>query len=175
MTKTLLLAVATLALSVPEFAQPPQEKPGPEHQALGHFVGNWKIEGKVAPGPMGPGGPFSGTETCRTIDGGFHIVCDTKGTGALGDMKGHMSMTWDRHAKTYRFFGVNNTPDAEFGTGTYKGNTWTFNSEMIMNGKKFRSRFTLVETSPTVHTVKFEVSEDGKQWVTFMEGKSTKQ
>ena len=175
MMKRLLLAAVALALSVPVFAQPPQEKPGPENQALGHFVGTWKLEGKVAPSPMGPGGAFTGTETCRMLAGGFHLVCDNKGTGALGDMTGHMTLTWDRNAKTYRFFDVNNTPDAEFGTGTYTGNTWTFNSEMFMNGKKVRGRFVLVETSPTVHTAKFEVSEDGKQWVTFMEAKSTKQ
>lgn len=175
MVKKMLLASVALALTVPAFAQPPQEKPGPEQQALGHFVGTWKLDGKVSPGPMGPGGPFSGTETCRMLEGGFHLVCDTKGTGALGNMTGHMVMTWDRNAKTYRFFGVNNTPDAEFGTGTFKGNTWTFNSEMYITGKKVSTRFVLIETSPSVHTVKFEISEDGKQWVTFMEGKSTKQ
>ena len=175
MLKKVLLASAALAWSVPVFAQPPQEKPGPESQALGHFVGTWKLEGKVSPGPMGPGGPFSGTETCRMLEGGFHLMCDSKGTGALGNMTGHMVLSWDRNAKTYRFFGINNMPDAEFGTGTYKGSTWTFNSEMHMNGKKFRTRFVLVETSPTVHTAKFEMSEDGKQWVTFMEARSTKQ
>ncbi len=175
MMKKVLIACAALALSIPTLAQPPQEAPGAEHKALGKFVGTWKVEGKVNPGLMGPGGPFSGTETCRMFEGGFHLVCDSKGTGALGNMTGHMVLTWDRSAKSYRFFSVNNMADAEHGVGTVTGNTWTFNSSMDMGGKKISSRFTMVETSPTVHTVKFDVSEDGKNWLTLMEGKSTKQ
>lgn len=175
MLKSVLVACTAVALGVSVAAQPPKEKPGAEHQALAKFVGTWKMEGKMNPGPMGPGGPFSGTETCRMFDGGFHLVCDTSGTSSMGDMKGHMLMTWDRSAKTYRYFAVNTMPDAEMATGTYKSNTWTFTNEMEMNGKKFWSKFVIVETSPTLHTVKWDMSEDGKKWTTMMEGKSTKQ
>ena len=169
-----LLVVILVAAAAPS-AQPATESPGPEHKALGRFVGNWTIEGKAHPGPMGPGGAFTGTETCRMFEGGFHLVCESKGSGALGNMAGQMLLTWDRAAKTYRFFSVNNRADAEMGTGSLNGNTWTFTSSMHVEGKKISTRFTLVETSPTVHTVTFSMSEDGKKWTTMMEGKSTKQ
>jgi hypothetical protein len=32
----------------------------------------------------------------------------------------------------------------------------------------------IVETSPSVHTMKWEMSEDGKTWKTIMDGKATK-
>ena len=150
-------------------------KPGPEHSNLARFVGTWKMEGKMNPGPMGPGGPFSGSETCRLFEGGFHIVCDSEGTGAMGAMKGHMMLTYDAAAKKYRYFAVNNTPTAEMAEGTYAGNTWTWKSEMTDGGKKMWSMFTITETSPTVHTFTWKMSEDGQKWMTMMEGKSTKQ
>ena len=174
MIQQVLVTCAVVMLGASISAQPPQDQPGPEHKNLEHFVGNWKMEGKMNPGPMGPGGAFSGTETCRMFEGGFHLVCDSKGTGSMGNMTGHMVLTWDRAAKTYRFFSVNNMADAEVGTGSFKGGTWTFNSSMDVNGKKILTRFVLVETSPTVHTAKSEMSEDGKKWTPVMEATSTK-
>lgn len=154
---------------------PPAPKPGPEHANIARFVGTWKMEGKMNPGPMGPGGPFTGSETCRMFEGGFHLVCETEGTGAMGAMKGHMLMTYDGAAKKYRYFAVNNTPTAEMAEGTFAGNTWTWKSEMGNGGKKLWSSFTITETSPTVHTFEWKISDDGKKWMTMMEGKSTKQ
>ena len=175
MLKRVFITCAAVMLGVSASAQPPQDKPGPEHKSLEHFVGNWKMEGKMNAGPMGPGGAFSGTETCRMFEGGFHLVCDSKGSGAMGNMTGHMVLTWDRGAKTYRFVSINNMADADVGTGSFNGNTWTFNSSMTMNGKKLWGRFSLVEVSPTVHTMTMEMSEDGKKWTPMMEAKSTKQ
>jgi hypothetical protein len=65
--------------------------------------------------------------------------------------------------------------DPETATGTYSGKTWTWKGEFDMGGKKVATRFVLVESSPTVHTVTASMSEDGKKWTTLMEGKSTKQ
>ena len=174
MVKTLALSICVLALATAA-AQPPQPTPSAENKNLARFVGTWKMDGKMNPSPMGPGGTFTGTETCRLFEGGFHIVCDSTGSGALGDMKGHALMTWDRNAKTYRYFSVSNMADATSATGTFANNTWTFTGGVEMSGKKLRSRFVIVETTPTQHTMKWEMSEDGKTWTTVMEGKSVKQ
>jgi hypothetical protein len=172
-TKT-FLAAAIVLVAATASAQPPQDTPGPEHKHLATFVGTWKMAGTMNPGPMGPGGPFSGTETCRMFEGGFHLVCDSTGTGAMGTMTGHFVITWDRNAKVYRYMAINNMADAEMATGTHAGNTWTFKSEPIMGGQKFHSQFVITETSPTMHDFKWEMSEDGKKWTTVMTGKSTK-
>ena len=118
---------------------------------------------------------MTGTETCRMHDGGFHLVCDSTGSGTMGNIKSHMIMAWDRQAKVYRYTSISNMADAEFATGTFKGNTWSFKTEFDMNGQKFSMQFTIVETTPTSHDMKMDVSEDGgKTWKTMMTGKSTK-
>ncbi len=153
---------------------PAAAKPGPEQKNLARFAGTWKIEGMLEASPMGPGGKFSGTEKCTMFEGGWHLVCDSSGTGPLGTLKGHIIMTYDRAAKQYRYFGINNMQDAEMATGTLSGNTWTWNGETEMGGQTLQSRFTLVEKSPTVHTMTWEMSMDGKSWKTVMTGSSTK-
>ena len=175
MSKFLLAVGFTVLVSVGATAQGGPPKPGAEHANLGRFVGTWKMEGTMQPGPMGPGGPFSGTETCRMFEG-FHIICDSEGTSAAGPMKGHMMLTWDASAQKYRYFAVNNTPVAEMAEGTFANNVWTWRSSMhLSGGKKIWSMFTITETSPTLHTFEWKMSEDGQKWTTMMSGKSTKQ
>jgi uncharacterized protein DUF1579 len=171
----LAIALAVAAIATVDVAgQGAAPKPGPEHGNLARFVGTWKMEGKMNPGPMGPGGAFTGTETCRAFEG-FHIVCDSEGSGTMGPMKAHMIMTWDGTAKKYRYFAVNNTPVAEMAEGTLKGTTWEFRSQSSEGGKKLWSIFSITETSPTLHNFSWKISEDGQKWTTVMEGQSVKQ
>ena len=156
------------------FAQPPAPQPGPEQKNLASFAGTWKMEGKMEASPFGPGGTMTGTETCKLFEGGWHLVCESSGTGPFGAVKGHAIMTYDRNAKLYRYFAINNMPDADLATGTKSGNVWTWTSKMDMGGKSLQSRFVITEDSPTAHSYKWEMSEDGKSWKTVMSGKSTK-
>ena len=174
MKQLLTLCTTALLLGTTLSAQPPQEKPGAEHKNLERFVGTWKMDTKLAPGPFGPGGPMTGTETCRMHEGGFHLVCDSTGSGAMGNIKGHMILAWDRYTKTYRYMSISNMADPEIASGTFKGNTWTFTSQVDAAGKKLSMLFTIVEKSATVHEIKMDVSEDGKNWTTLMTGTSTK-
>jgi Protein of unknown function (DUF1579) len=175
MVKRLVLSgVMGLVCAASVAAQPPPATPGPEQKNLARFAGTWKMEGTMQTSPLGPGGPMTGTETCKMFEGGWHIVCDSSGTGPMGAMKGHALMTYDRNAKQYRYFAINNMPDAEMATGTLSGDTWTWTSKMDMGGKTIQSRFTLTHVSPTVQTYKWEMSEDGTNWKPIFEGKSTK-
>jgi hypothetical protein len=73
-------------------------------------------------------------------------------------MKGQVMITWDRVGQRYRYYA-----------------TWTWTNKMDLGGgKTINSRFTIVETSPTVHNLKWEMSEDGKAWKVVLEGTSTK-
>ena len=168
---TLLAVVASAGAAS---AQMPAPKPGAEQKALERFVGTWKLEGTMEASPMGPGGKFSGTERCRMYEGGWHLVCDTTGKGPMGDMAGHFIMTYDRAAREYRYFAINTMADAEIATGTLSGNTWTFTSTMDMAGQKIHSRFLLTEDTPTRHSLKWEMSMDGKSYKTMMSGTATK-
>ena len=174
--KPLSIAPLIVVLSAVAVAQEPAPKPGPEHKRLEVFAGTWKMEGTMQPSPLGPGGKMTGTESCRIFDGGYHLMCDSSGTGPMGAMKGHAILTWDANAKEYRYFGINNQmPNAEQATGTVSGETWTWTGKTDLGGgKSISSRFTLIETSPTVHNAKWEVSQDGTTWTVVMEGTSTK-
>jgi hypothetical protein len=168
-----ILAIAALSTCALGAQDPTAMKPGPEQKNLAHFAGNWKIEGTMEASPMGPGGKFTGTEKCSMFEG-WHLICDSTGNGPMGAMKGHAVMSYDRSTKEYRYFSVNTMPDPEMATGTYNGGTWTWTGKMDMGGQTIQSRFTLVEKSPTVHTMKWEMSMDGKMWKQMMTGTSTK-
>ena len=170
----LLTAFAAAAGARQKPPEPP--KPGAEQKNLAIFAGNWKMEGKVEASPLGPAGTMTGTESCRMLDGGWHLVCESTGTGPWGSMKGYSILTYDRASKQYRIFAVNSAmPDADMSTGVKKGSTWTWTSKMDMGGgKTLHSRFVVIEKSPTLHAYTWEMSEDGKTWTKAMTGMSTK-
>ena len=166
-------AIVALWTAASAAQDPTAAKPGPEQKNLARFVGDWKVEGTMEASPLGPGGKMTATEKCTMFEG-WHLICESAGTGPMGNMKGHAVMSYDRAAKQYRYFSVSTMPDAEVATGTLSGNTWTWTGKMDMGGQTIHSRFTLVETSPTMHTVKWEMSMDGTNWKQMMSGTSTK-
>jgi hypothetical protein len=44
-------------------------RPGLEHARLAYFIGKWRAEGDVKPGPMGPGGKMTSNDTCEWFEG----------------------------------------------------------------------------------------------------------
>ncbi len=54
---SLFLSVFTLALWAQ--APPQMPKPGPEHQRLHYFVGDWETITEAKPSPFGPGGKIT--------------------------------------------------------------------------------------------------------------------
>jgi hypothetical protein len=173
-----MIVVAALAMSAAAAgsAQAPQmtDKPGAEQKNLAYFEGAWSMEGKMHASPFGPGGTITATETCKMFEGGWHLVCDSSGTGPMGPMKGHTLMTYDRLTKQYRYFAINNMPDSEMAVGGKSGNTWTWTNTMTIEGKTIQSRFILTEASPTSYTGKWEMSMDGTTWNPVFEAKATK-
>jgi hypothetical protein len=91
-----LSAVALVAQQKPEMT-----KPGPEHQKLGAFVGNWTFEGEMKPGPMGPGGKMTGTDRIQWLPGNFFVERRYEGKGPMGEMKGLEILAYDAAKKTY--------------------------------------------------------------------------
>src|ERR687894_2577906 len=80
------LTIGSIQVAAAQGQQPP--KPGPEHKRLGFFVGTWKGEGEMKPGPMGPGGKMTSTDTCEWFEGRFAVVCRYEGKGPMGPSKG---------------------------------------------------------------------------------------
>jgi len=173
----LAVCVAVAAGSVRllgQAGQPP--KPGPENKRLGYFVGKWTTEGEMKPGPMGPGGKISSTDTCAWFDGGFAVVCHSVGKTPMGPSKSIGILGYSGEEKVYTYVGLDNSNMSMTSVphGTLNGDTWTYTDESLMGGQKVKTRVTIKELSPTAYTFKMEMQGKDGAWAPVMEAKSTK-
>jgi hypothetical protein len=168
-----LAAVAGGAVTLVAQA-PPAPKPGPEQKALEYFVGKWTGQAEMKPGPMGPGGKITSADTCEWFTGGFQVICRGEGSGVMGNMKSMAIISYSAGDKAYNFYVIDSLGSSELSAGVKSGTTWTFTAESVFGGMAFKSRYTLVETSPTSYTFKWDMSQDGTKWATVVEGTAKK-
>jgi hypothetical protein len=164
-----------LQVAAAQGQQPP--KPGPEHQRLAFFVGKWKAEGEVKPGPMGPGGKMSTTDTCEWFEGRYSVICRSEGTTPMGPSKSIGILGYSTEDKAYTYYGVDNSgmTMSSVPKGTLKGDTWTYTDEGTMGGQKYKSRVIIKEVSPKEYNFRMDMQGPDGKWVTAMESKNTKQ
>ena len=169
-----VVSVAGVQIAAAQAPQAPQ--PGPEHQRLGYFVGKWTTEGETKPGPMGPGGKMTMSDSCEWFEGRFSVICRSEGTTPMGPSKSIGILGYSAEEKVYTYYGVDNTSMtmASVPRGTVKGDTWSYTDEGMMGGNKFKSRVTIKELSPTAYTFKMEMQGPDGKWMPLMESKSTK-
>ncbi len=149
-------------------------KPGPEHARLAYLVGAWSFEGEGATTPWGPGGKYTGTETCAWFAGDFAIVCHSTSQGPRGESKAMSVLTYDLEEKMYTFFGIDSMGSTDSGKGVIAGDTWTWTAEGKVKGKPYKFRLMVKEASPDSYTFKGELSEDGASWSVIDQGKATR-
>jgi hypothetical protein len=151
-------------------------KPGPEHQRLGYFVGKWTSEGDIKPGPMGPGGKISSTDTCDWFEGRFAIVCHSDGRTPMGATKSIGILAYSSEERVYTYYGIENSSMAmaSIPRGTVKGDTWTYTDESVMGGKKIKSRVTIKELSPSAYTFTMELQGPDGKWAPAIQTRNTK-
>jgi Protein of unknown function (DUF1579) len=155
---------------------PPAPKPGPEHQKLGFFVGKWTGEGEMKPGPMGPGGKLTSSDSCEWFEGKFAVVCHSEGKSPMGPMKSVGILGYSPEEKVYTYYGVDNSGmmAASVARGTLQGSTWTYNDESMMGGNKVKTRVTIKELSPSAYSFVLEMQGPDGKWAPMMESKNTK-
>lgn len=173
--KAILVSVLVL-FAVSGWAQM-AAKPGPEVKKLDYFVGTWTTEGTVAQGPWGAGGKFTSTDTTEWMNGDFFVVgrADFKMPPEVGgDGKETSIMGYDTDQNTYTYDAFNSQGRHEVSKGTVSGDTWTWSSTANYGGQDIKQKMTIKTLTPTSYTMKFEISMDGTNWMTFMDGKSTK-
>ena len=174
-TSTTFFAAAVLILAaVSASAQMPTPKPGPEHKKLDYYIGAWTLDGEMKSGPMGPGGKFTGSETDEWLPGGFFVQAHESYKSPMGEGTALAVIGYDSNAKTYTYHSFASDGQTENSTGTFDGDTWTWNSDENMGGQTMKGRYSVKVLSPTSYTFKFELSPDGTNWSTIMEGKATK-
>jgi uncharacterized protein DUF1579 len=171
-----ILVLTLIGCAASAWAQMPA-KPGPEVKKLEYFVGSWTTEGTVAQGPWGPGGKFSATDTSEWMPGNFFITghSDFKMPPEVGgEGKETSIMGYDTDQNVYTYDGFNSQGRHEVSRGTVSSDTWTFTSSANHGGQDIKQKLTIKILTPASHTMKFEISMDGTNWMTFMEGKATK-
>jgi len=171
----IVLVPAAIFAAALATAQQGPPKPGPETKKLDPFAGKWKGEAEMKPGPWGPGGKMTSEQECTWFEGGFQLVCRESGSGVMGKTKSEAVLGWSPEDKVYKYQGFDSMGMMGSATGTNSGNTWSWTGQDKMGGKVIHSKYTVVLTSPTTQTFKWETSEDGKAWTTAAEGKLTKQ
>ena len=172
---TVVFAVLLLSTMFALAQNPPQmPKPGPEQKNLGYFVGVWQTTGDMKPGPMGPGGKFSGMDHIEWMPGGFFMVSHTTGSSSMGKETGLAIYGYDADKKVYTYDEFNSRGEVVHATGTYDGKVWAWSADLNMGGNTVKTHFILTETSPTAYTYKFEMSQDGNNWATVMDGGAAK-
>jgi hypothetical protein len=153
-------------------------QPAPEISKLAYFVGKWITEGTIFPGPWGAGGKFGWTETTEWMTGNFFIVghWDFQMPAELGgDGKELFVIGYDTSQNVYTFDAFSSQGLHQISKGTLNGDTWTWTSQAVHDGKPTKQRFTMKILSPTRYTLKFEHSRDGANWIPFMEGTANRQ
>jgi hypothetical protein len=149
-------------------------KPAPEVKKLDYFVGTWKSEGEIKQNPFMPAGKMTSTSKCEWFPGGFQVVCHDEGKGPTGSVHGLGIMAFNTEEKAYTYAGIDNFGMSVAAKGNVDGDNWTYTSEDKMGGKTYHGRYSMVTSSPDSYTFKYETSEDGSNWMTIMEGKTTK-
>jgi hypothetical protein len=155
-------------------AGPAAPKPGPEVKKLAYFTGVWTSETEIKANPMMPAGKMTSTDTCTWFTGGFNVVCNSKGSGAMGKMSGLGIMGYNSEEKVYTYNGIDNSGHMEMAKGTTDGKTWNYTSEEKMGGKTVYGRYVMSDIQPDSYSFKWDMSEDNKTWNTVMEGKATR-
>ena len=169
MSFVILLAVSALG----QMGGPP----GPEVKKLEYFVGTWTTEGTVAQGPWGMGGKFTVTATADWLPGNFFVQSQSESKmpdEIGGDSRAVMVMGYDTQQNTYTSDRFSSMGQHEVSKGTLSGDTWTWMSSSNYGGMEIQAKMTIKTLSPTSYTLKYEISMDGKNWMSFMEGKATK-
>ena len=177
--KRSLIRAAFLLLSVvavnSTYAQMGPPTPSPELKKLDFLAGDWTAEGTMTSAPGAPPGKWTMTAHAEWMEGSFFLVEHDEGDFAqMGKAKELAVMGYDADKKAYTYRAFSSTGEAGDSTGTVDGDTWTWTSDEHMGGKIMKGRYTMKVLSPTSYTMKYELSPDGKQWTTAMEGKATK-
>lgn len=170
-----VLAVLSMQAGTLIAQKPEVPKPGPEHQRLAAFVGNWTFEGEMKPGPMGPGGKMTGTDSISWVPGNFFIQRLYQGKSPMGEMQGLEILGYDAAKKVYTFDAFGSMGMRGSGTMTVTGNTWTATGTSTMGTMVMHDRCTLdFDAGATTIAIRCEMSTDGKSWTPTFEGKVTK-
>jgi len=107
--RLLTLAFVVLCCASPCLAQAPQPTltPTPEHQKMGYFAGDWKMQGTMKISSNTPGAPFTSTEHGEWVSGGFFLETHSSMHSVMGDVRGVRVLEYNPADKVYTYNAYN--------------------------------------------------------------------
>ena len=172
---TILLFLLVFCSATAIQAQAPAPKPDPEMKKLRSNLGHWTYEGEAKPGPLGPGGKFTGEFDGRMILGGFFFQGWGAEKGPAGEGRYLEIDGYDPVNKTFTGDGYADDGTRFSGVLTIAGNTWTYAGRSVSGGKPHQYKGTFVFAPDFASgTFKEEISVDGKTWIPYGESRWTK-
>jgi hypothetical protein len=156
-------------------AQAPAPKPDPALKKLSVLVGHWTYEGESKPGPLGPGGKFTGEYTARMILGGFFLQAGSTEKGPAGETRGLEIEAYDPVNKNFVSNWYLSDGSRFSGVLTVSEKTLAWAGKFLLPGKQYQFKGTFVlATDLASGTYKEELSADGKTWTPLGESRWTK-
>ena len=148
-------------------------KPSDAHRQLEKFVGNWIGEEKTMPSPWDPqGGSARASVINRLALDGFVVVQDyEQERNRAVVFRGHGVFSYDANQQCYlmHWWDSMGMPPNVF-KGNFDGQIVTLTSDD--GPMKSRATFNLGDNH---YSFRMEVSQDGTNWMTFMEGTYARQ
>lgn len=155
------LTLAILFLSASSIQTLAQQTPGPEHQRLGNWVGEWTYVS----------GDASGTFAAEWL-GDFFVQIDEVYTDPSGNTVNILGVFgYDAEEEVYTWHRYWSSGYSDAAKGWVHDNTRTFLFDEPVGEN---ARMTMIEESADVIAYKWEVSVEGGPWEVTSEGRSTK-
>jgi hypothetical protein len=149
-------------------------QPTAEHKQLHAMAGTWTSEETIHPSPWDPkGGTAKGRCEARVALDGFVVVSDySQEKDGKVCYRGHGCFGYDTTQRKWFMQWLDNMMPVAASTvwGAWEGDTLTFQ----MQGPQGHHRYTYKFVDDRTYVFSLGMSQDGKAWSTFMEGRFAK-
>lgn len=125
--------------------------------------------------PFNPSGKFIGINTVDWALGGLFVIIKSEGNGPSGPASELEIIGYDSQSDVYTYSAFNSMGWADrTSIGHLDDNQWIWTNESKSDGKNIKFRSVMNFVSSTFFTFKTEMSTDGGDWATVIEGQLTK-
>lgn len=145
-------------------------KPTEHHRKYQALVGEWSGEEKLHPMPWSPQAAAATSHCTYRLDlDGFFLICDHEQTrDGKVSYRGHGVFGHDprQQKHTMHWFDVMGGDPGAPATGTWQGDTLSFQHSHHMGHSRYTYRF----ERDGFYDFRIEMSQDGKNWMPFLDG-----
>lgn len=145
-------------------------KPSEHHRKLAAFAGTWSGEETLHPMPWSPQPAKATSRSVNRLDlSDFFLLIDHEQTrDGHVTYRGHGIFGYDTRQQKYtmHWFDVMGSDPGPPALGTWEGDTLRFQHSHHMGHSRYTYRF----ENDRKYTMRIEMSQDGKNWMPFLDG-----